>query len=241
MTTDTPADCPHDVRNAQLYCGSYFVVCAACRRTLITIPWFSAAPLLSGSLKLARLESPQRETIAEGPAASLIPHVPQILMCGERLALTGEQAVINESQLGDIKNNSLEIQRDYFSRVVAANPRDEFAPFALAQVLRELGDHQQANATYDAAIDAANANWLLKLPAFALPSLVIAAVLWQQAFTPWLVGIVALLGPAFWLVIRRNRHRGLPSVGFAHRAATAAQIDMQAQLATGNATNGREG
>lgn len=237
MTTDAPADCPHDVRNAELYCGSYFVVCAACGRTLITIPWFSAEPLLKGDLTLTRLESPRRETIAEGPAHMLAHQIPQILMCGERLALSGEQAVINELQLGDIKNNSLEIQRDYFSRVVAANPHDECAPFALAQVLRELGDHQHANETYDAAIDAANAKWLRKLPVFALPSLAIAAVLWQQAVTLWLVGIVALMGPALWLVIRRNRHRELPSIGFAHRAATAAQVDMQAKLATEYAAN----
>lgn len=230
MTSAPGTDCKHTERVAELHCGSYFVKCALCQETLITIPWFSAETLLAGNLTVHRTESPEREKVAEGPAEHLIPHIRHILMCYERLALTGPHAVINETQLGDIKNNSLTVQRDYFSHVVSVNPRDEFAPFALAQVLRELGDLQQADAHYDAGLAAANANWLRKLPLFALPSIVLAAILWQQSFAPWLCAIIGVVGPAMWLLIRRNRRRWLPMVGFAERAETAAKVDMAAAL-----------
>jgi hypothetical protein len=236
MTTGTEADCQHTERVAELLCGSYFVKCARCNDTLITIPWFSAETLLKGTLTVNRTETPEREKVAEGPAEHLVPHIRQILMYNERLALTGPHAVIAEEQLGDIKNNSLTVQRNYFSRVVSENPRDESAPFALAQVLRELGDEQKANAHYDAGIATANVNWLRKLPIFALPSMIVAAIMWQQSITPWLCAIVGLLGPAVWLFIRRNRQRWLPIVGFAQRAETAAKVDMAATLSPGNQT-----
>ena len=232
MTIATDTACPHTERAAELLCGSYFVKCASCDSTLITIPWFSAETLLKGNLTVNRTECPGHEKVAEGPAEQLVPHIRQFLMYNERLALTGPHAVIKESQLGAIKNNSLAVQRDYFSKVAAANPRDETAPFSLAQVLRELGDEQTANTHYDAGIAAANANWLRKLPVFILPSVIVAAIMWQQSVAPWLCVIVGVLGPVAWLFIRRNRQRWLPIVGFTQRAETAAKVDMAAALST---------
>ena len=230
MTSLPDTICQHTERVAELLCGSYFVKCAKCNDTLITIPWFSAEGILKGNLIVNRTETPERETVAEGPAEQLVPHIRQFLMYNERLALSGPHAVITETQLGDIKNNSLAIQRSYFSQVIAENPCDETAPFSLAQVMRELGDQQKANTYYDAGIAAGNANWLRKLPAFILPSVIAAAIMWQQAVAPWLCVIVGLVGPSLWLYIRRNRQRWLPMVGFAQRAETAGKVDMAAAL-----------
>lgn len=231
MSEAAPHDCPHTERFATALCGSYFVQCSACKETLITIPWFSAESLLKGDLTVLRAESKDREKVAEGPAEVLVPHIREMLLYNERLALIGPHAVIAESQLGDIRNNSLEVQRSYFSELVSEHPRDETLPFALAQVLHELGNDPQANTCYDMAVAVAKRNWLRKLPLFLLPSLVAAFILWQQSFSPWWAIAAACVGPVFWCLIFRNRRRWLPIVGFMQRAEIAAKTDMRAALA----------
>jgi len=236
MTTVKDTDCQHAQRVAEIFCGSYFVKCDLCNDTLITIPWFAAETLLRGRLRVNRLESPQREEVAKGAAKKLFPHIRQLLMYQERLALSGPQAVIDEAQLVDIKNNPLAVQQDYFSTAAAANPRDETSLFSLAQVVRELGDEEKANAYFDAGIALANANWLRKLPLFALPSIIVAGIMWLLSLPLWLCAIVTLVGPAVWGYIRRNRKHWLPVVGFHMRAETAAGVDMAAVLSKQNPT-----
>lgn len=226
---DSSFNCEHSDRVASLFCGSYFVQCPACGATLITIPWFSAEQILKGRLTVNRTEG-DREKIAEGPAEQLFPYIRQLLASNVRLALTGPYAVVAHDQLGDIKNNPLETQRLYFERLAAEDPRDDSIPFALAQVLMELGEHETANACYDKALAMGKRNWYRKLPFFGIPSAVIGVILWQQQFALWLVGIASVLGPAIWLMIFRNRQRWLPIVGFGQRAETAAQIDMASAL-----------
>lgn len=226
---DSSHNCEHSDRFATLLCGSYFVQCAACDTTLITIPWFSVEPLLNGHLTLTRTEG-DREKVAEGPAEQLIPHIPQILACNERLVLTGSHAVVAEEQLGSINNNPLETQQLYFAKLIQEDPRDDSIPFALAQVLMELGEHEDANKCYDKALALGKQNWYRKLPLFLLPSVIVAVLLWKQQFTPLLIGIVAAIGPLLWLMIFRNRQHWLPIVGFGQRAEIAAQIDMMAAL-----------
>ena len=230
MTTTTHTNCQHSERFAELYCGSYFVNCNNCKETLITIPFNSAESLLKGHLIVSRTESPNREKVAEGPAEHLVPHIRQLLMHNERLSLSGSNAVISVSLLGYIKNNSLQIQLEYFTRALAENPHDESVPFSLAQILRELGEDQKANEYYDAGIKTANTKWLRKLPFFTLPSIIVAMVMWQQSIAPWLAIVVALTGPVVWFFIRHNRQRWLPIVGFDLRSETAAKIDMKATL-----------
>jgi hypothetical protein len=231
MTQPAPQDCPHSNRVATAYCGSYFVKCAACGSTLITIPWFSAGPLLKGQLAVVRMESPNRDKVAEGPAEQLCPHIPEMLTHNERLELVGEHAVIPLSSLGDIKNNPLEVQKAYFSKLVDESPRDETLVFALAQVLREMGDDAAAVQRYDEGVAVANQNRFRRFPLYALPSLVAAAALWYFSFAPWLAVLVGLVGPTVWFLIYRNRQRWLPIVGFSQRAKIAARVDMVAALA----------
>lgn len=228
MVKSSP-NCEHTDRFATLVCGSYFVQCTACHATLITIPWYSVESLLRGQLTLSRTEG-NRETLAEGPAEQLIPHIRQILACNERLALTGPYAVVTEDQLGSINNNPLEIQFLYYTELIREHPRDDSIPFALAQVLMELGEHEEAHRCYDKALALGKRNWYRKLSVFLLPSVIVAVVLWQQQFLPWLVGIVAAIGLLLWFMIFRNRQRWLPIAGFDQRAITAAQINMAEAL-----------
>jgi hypothetical protein len=232
MSTGTHPDCPHSERVAELFGHSYFVKCATCNDTLITIPWYSAETLLTGTLTVNRTESPGREKVAEGPAEHLVPHIGPLVV-SERLALTGQNAVINETQLGEIQNNSLTLQRDFFFRVVAENPRDETLPFALAQVLWEMGDKAAAKACYDAATATANARWFRRLPFFLLPTIIIAPVMWQLSIALWPAAFVGFAGIAFWLHIRRNRQRSLPEIGYWQRAEITANVDIAAELSRG--------
>jgi len=198
---------------------------------LVTIPWFYAEPLLKGNLIVTRAEGIERERLAEGPAEHLVPHIRGMLMYNERLELTGPQAVIHESELGDLRNNPLEVQRDYFAKIIEENPRDDTMPFALAQVLRELGNKDEADNCYDRGISVGKRNWYRKLPFFLLPSVVAAPILWLLSFAPWLGIVVAVLGLGLWMYIFRNRQHWLPIVGMARRAEAAAHIDMAAALA----------
>lgn len=230
----TPNTCSHSKRTATIQCGSYFVHCDDCAQTLITIPWFSAELLLKGNLKVFRAALPESDAVAEGSAELLVPHIRRVLACNEALRLAGEHAVIREDQLGNIKNNPLEIQKEYFTKLIKQNPNDETAPFALAQVIRELGSHEEADRWYDDGIARGKRNWFRKLPWFLVPTVAATALLLQQGFTPWLAAPVGLAGPALWLIIYRNRQRWLPLIGFSQRAETAARVDMAAAMAMHN-------
>jgi hypothetical protein len=160
-----------------------------------------------------------------------VPHIRQILTFSEPLRLVGDHAVLDAGQLGNIQNNPLATQRDYFARLCAADPADETLPFALAQVLREMGSEEEANRRYDQGIATVKRNWCWKSPWFFVPSLAGAAALWQQGFAPWLVGVVGLVGPLLWYRIYGNRLRWIPYVGFSQRAETAGKVDMAGALA----------
>jgi hypothetical protein len=187
--------------------------------------------LLSGELAVIRVESAKRETLAEGPAERVTPQIKDILMCGERMLLTGPNAVLEASQLGEVQNNPLEVQREYFAHLVAINPGYDSLPFALAQVLRELGHNVEPQLFYDAALATANRNWLRKLPFYVLPALAMEVFLWNQGYPPWAAVVVGVIGAGLWFQIHRNRQRWLPIRGFLERADAAAKVDMRAAMA----------
>ncbi len=129
-------------------------------------------------------------------------------------------------------NNDLKIQREYFDLIVQAKPRDETFRFALAQILKDMGHDEEANRVYDEGIALANRLWFPKLFVFTILSVSLALIIWLLgAKWLWLLIPVTLLGPAIWIVIRRNRHKWLPQVGFWQRQQTIRSLDLRNELA----------
>lgn len=214
-----------------MLCGSYFVRCRSCGVNLLTIPWFSAERIFRGHLQVFRADSPKKELIAEGPADELVPYIRRYLQFNETLGLNGESAIITRDQLGSIQNNPLHIQRQFFSNLCTRNNSDESMPFALAQVVCEMGNQEEANKIFDNAIAKANRNWNRRLPLFAIASIGLSLILLWLQFSLWIVGLVGSVGPIAWWLIRRNRQHWVPAVGFMQRAEIAANTNMAEALA----------
>lgn len=127
--------------------------------------------------------------------------------------------------------NSLEVQRIYFELVLRANPHDETIRFALAQVLKELGEEHAADACYDQGIAWANRQWLPRLFLFSAVTGLVSAGLWLAGVRwAWALVVIAMLGPLAWWLIRRNRQHYLPQVGFMQRAQADQEVDMAAEI-----------
>ncbi len=125
---------------------------------------------------------------------------------------------------------TLELQKDYFELALQTNPADETVRFALAQVLKEMGQEVEANRCYDEGIAHVNRLWLPKLFVFGYVSVVIAACLYLFVHWLWLAILVALAGPTAWAIMRRNRHKWMPQIGFGQRAETLKKVDISAEL-----------
>jgi hypothetical protein len=130
-----------------------------------------------------------------------------------------------------MKKNDLNTQKEYFELFAQENPTNEAILFALAQVLRELGREEEANRTYDRGIALLDRLWLPRLFTFGGLSGGLALVLWVLSVRwLWILVPVALLGPALWVWVRRNRHYWLPQAGFSMRQQTVERVDLAGEL-----------
>jgi len=126
---------------------------------------------------------------------------------------------------------TLELQKDYFELTLQTNPTHETLRFALAQVLKEMGQEVEANRLYDEGIAHLNRLWFPKLLAFGFISVLIAVCLYLFVVQRlWLAIPVALAGPVLWARIRHNRHEWMPQIGFGQRAGTLENVDIPGEL-----------
>ena len=128
-------------------------------------------------------------------------------------------------------NHSLELQREYFKLALRIEPASETVRFALARVLKDLGQDEEAARMFDEGIRHANSVWFPRLFAFTGVSVIVALLGWVAGLrSPWLIAPLAALGPLLWLLIHHNRQKSLPSIGYWERENLVESLNMAEEI-----------